>query len=150
MNRIKSIRKWQGLSQTEFGKMFNVDQTAVSNWEKGKNSIDVTIAQSIGERFNLPLDFVYGVPFKVTREQSEWYEDEIEDYGRLPSEGAEVLLFKYGRGVFSSQESSAQKKNTPEEAKLSEGEETILQLFRQIPEDRKAVVLAMIRAALQG
>ena len=41
-------------------------------------------------------------------------------------------------------------KTAPEEQMLSEGEETLLKLFRQIPEDRKAVVLAMIRAALQG
>ena len=41
-------------------------------------------------------------------------------------------------------------KTAPEEQMLSEGEETLLELFRQIPEDRKAVVLAMIRAALQG
>lgn len=40
------------------------------------------------------------------------------------------------------------KKISPTEPKLSEGEKEILQLFRLIPVDQQPVVLAMIRAAL--
>ena len=40
------------------------------------------------------------------------------------------------------------KKSSPHEAGLTEGEELMLELFRQIPEDQQQVVLAMIRAAL--
>ena len=39
-------------------------------------------------------------------------------------------------------------KNPPEEPKLSEGEEMLLKLFRQVPEDQQQLVLGMIRAAL--
>lgn len=35
-NRIKSLRLFKGLSQAEFADQLNVDQTAVSNWERGK------------------------------------------------------------------------------------------------------------------
>lgn len=40
------------------------------------------------------------------------------------------------------------KKISPHESSLTEGEKVMLELFRQIPEDQQPVVLAMIRAAL--
>ena len=43
---------------------------------------------------------------------------------------------------------SEEEKTAPEEPKLSEGEEMLLKLFRQVPEDKQQLVLQMIRAAL--
>ncbi len=41
------------------------------------------------------------------------------------------------------------KKSSPhEDGSLTEGEKTMLELFRQIPEDQQPMVLSMIRAAL--
>lgn len=40
------------------------------------------------------------------------------------------------------------KKISPDEDGLTEGEKQVLELFRAIPEDQQPVVLAMIRAAL--
>jgi transcriptional regulator with XRE-family HTH domain len=40
------------------------------------------------------------------------------------------------------------KKISPNEPSLTEGEKVVLELFRQIPVDQQPVVLAMIRAAL--
>ena len=40
------------------------------------------------------------------------------------------------------------KKSSPDELGLTEGERDVLELFRAIPEDQQPVVLAMIRAAL--
>lgn len=39
-------------------------------------------------------------------------------------------------------------KKSPAELVLNEGEKMLLDLFRQIPEDRQQVVIAMIKAAL--
>lgn len=39
-------------------------------------------------------------------------------------------------------------KKSPAESVLNEGEKMLLDLFRQIPEDRQQVVIAMIKAAL--
>ena len=39
-------------------------------------------------------------------------------------------------------------KNSPEEPKLTEGEEMLLDLFRRVPEDKQELVLQMIRVAL--
>ena len=41
-----------------------------------------------------------------------------------------------------------EEKNSPEEPKLTEGELLLLDLFRQVPEDKQQLVLQMIRAAL--
>ena len=43
---------------------------------------------------------------------------------------------------------SDNKKNPPEEPKLTEGELLLLDLFRRVPEDKQALVLQMIRVAL--
>lgn len=39
-------------------------------------------------------------------------------------------------------------KNPPDEPKLSEGEEVLLDLFRRVPNEQQQLVLQMIRAAL--
>ena len=41
-------------------------------------------------------------------------------------------------------------KNSPDELQLTEGERTLLNLFRQVPEDRQQMVLQMIQAALSN
>ena len=40
-------------------------------------------------------------------------------------------------------------KNSPDKSQLTEGEELMLELFRQIPENKQQVVLEMIRLALK-
>ena len=40
--------------------------------------------------------------------------------------------------------------NSPDLIKLTEGEELLLKLFRQIPEENRALVLEMIRAAVKS
>ena len=42
-----------------------------------------------------------------------------------------------------------EEKNSPDELQLSEGEKTILELFRLVPEDKQQMVLDMIRVALK-
>lgn len=39
-------------------------------------------------------------------------------------------------------------RSSPEEPKLSEGEKMLIDLFRQVPEDKQQLVLQMIRVAL--
>lgn len=42
-----------------------------------------------------------------------------------------------------------EKKDSPSEPTLTEGEEMMLELFRRIPEDKQAAALEMLRAALK-
>jgi transcriptional regulator with XRE-family HTH domain len=41
-----------------------------------------------------------------------------------------------------------EKKNSPSQPELTEGEQTMLELFRLVPEDKQQLVLGMIKAAL--
>lgn len=41
-----------------------------------------------------------------------------------------------------------EKKGSPDERQLTEGEEALLALFRRVPEDKQQLVLQMIRAAI--
>ena len=45
-------------------------------------------------------------------------------------------------------EDNEDKKNTPSEIELTEGERALLDLFNRVPEDQQKLVLQMIRAAL--
>lgn len=101
-NRIKILRKSQKLSQKQFAELFSVDQTAVSNWEMGKNNIDVTLADRIAEHFRVPVEYLYGKPYTVTRPMSEWTPDELERYRNASDAEKTLLDFTLGRGVFES------------------------------------------------
>lgn len=46
------------------------------------------------------------------------------------------------------QDQPAEKKSSPTELQLSEGEKVLLDLFNRVPEDQQQLVLQMIRAAL--
>lgn len=43
-----------------------------------------------------------------------------------------------------------QKEKSPDQLVLTEGEEKLIQLFRQVPQDRQAMVIQMIEAALKN
>lgn len=46
-------------------------------------------------------------------------------------------------------EEDTNKKDSPSEPQLTEGEQLMLELFRKIPEDRQAAALELLRAALK-
>lgn len=51
-NRIKEIRKDQGLNQTEFGERIGVKQTTVAGYENGRMPLD-TVVSSICREFGV-------------------------------------------------------------------------------------------------
>jgi len=58
MKNIKSLRTDAGMSQQAFAALFGVHQTAVSQWEKGRTSPDISTAKAIADHFHVDLDFV--------------------------------------------------------------------------------------------
>ena len=54
--KIKKIRRENGLSQEQFADIFHVTRQAVSNWENGKNYPDMGTLSNISARFGIPLD----------------------------------------------------------------------------------------------
>ena len=143
MNRIKCLRTYNRLSQSDFATIFHVDQTAVSNWENDKNSIDIKILEKISEYFKVPMEFVVGKPFKATIPIAEWHSSEREDYNNAPAVVKDLILFKTGRGTFIDEDTiieTPDKANTPQEREL-------LNCFRKIPDDQKERYLRIMRSA---
>lgn len=99
-NRIKCLRKLDHLSQEQFAKKYNVAQTAVSNWEKQRNNIDIGTASKIAEDYTVPVEFIYGFPFEVRRPMDQWFDDEREDMLNAPSECRDFFMFRFGNGIF--------------------------------------------------
>ncbi len=99
--RIRILRKAHRLSQKAFAERFSVDQTAVSNWEQGKNKIELALADKIADAFGVPVEYIYGKPYTVTRPFEEWTEEEKARYLKAASEEERALMeFRLGRGVF--------------------------------------------------
>jgi len=61
MNNIKKLRKAKKLSQTEFAKLLNIHQTAISQWETGRTNPDMAQAIEIANIFEVSTDYLLGV-----------------------------------------------------------------------------------------
>lgn len=55
--KIKMLRKSQGLTQTEFAKRLFVSSAAVSQWEKDQTRPDMERLMRIAKEFKIPLDY---------------------------------------------------------------------------------------------
>jgi len=58
MNRILALRQRAGLSQREFAKLFYVNQTAVSQWERGRTTPSPDTLVKIANHFGVSVDFL--------------------------------------------------------------------------------------------
>lgn len=58
---LKQLRIDKGLSQREFGKIFNVVNQTVSFWESGSREPDLDTLISIANYFQVSVDFLLGV-----------------------------------------------------------------------------------------
>lgn len=102
-NRIKEIRSSMEITQEQFAGMFDVDQTTVSSWETQEIDPDESIAEKISKRTHLPLDFIYGKKFNMTKPVEKWEEDQLEDFASANPMAQEVLKFRFGHGVFNNE-----------------------------------------------
>lgn len=60
MNRLRELRVRRGLTQAEFGKIFNASQNTVSNWEKGIRKIDNDHLLEFASFFSVSVDYLLG------------------------------------------------------------------------------------------
>lgn len=57
---LADLRKENGLTQKEFGEIFNISESAVSHYEQGINLINVELLCEIAKHFNVPTDYLLG------------------------------------------------------------------------------------------
>ncbi len=60
MNRIKELRKEKGLSQAELAKALFVNQTAVSQWERGATMPSPNMLNTLADYFHVTTDYLLG------------------------------------------------------------------------------------------
>lgn len=60
MIRLRELREEKGLSQKELGKMFNVAQNTISNWEKGAREPDKKTLVKLADFFGCSTDYLLG------------------------------------------------------------------------------------------
>ena len=58
--RLKQLRKRDGLSQTEFAKKFNISTGTIGNWETGAREPDASTLMKIAKFFNVTVDYLLG------------------------------------------------------------------------------------------
>lgn len=61
MNRIKEIRKKQGYSQQGLAIKLNVNQTAISQWERGATAPSASLLKQLSKLFNVSTDYLLGI-----------------------------------------------------------------------------------------
>lgn len=104
-NRIRELRKNNGLTMKQLGQQIGLAESTISQYETGKRSPDNETLLKLGEIFGVTVGYILG---------------------------------------------SEEEENTPGEQTLTEGEKTLLDLFRKVPADQQAMVLQMIRVALNA
>lgn len=74
-NKMKSIRRFTGLSQAKFGKKYNIPKRTIENWEEGKNE---------------PPDYVLELLWRCVQcdEFREWHDVR----NRKPDSGLSILF----------------------------------------------------------
>lgn len=61
MNRIKEVRKKQGYSQQSLAIKLNVNQTAISQWERGTTTPSASLLKQLSKLFNVSTDYLLGI-----------------------------------------------------------------------------------------
>lgn len=55
-SNLKLMREKAGISQTEFGKLFNVKPSTIAGWESEYRSPKTSVAYQIAQYFGVPFD----------------------------------------------------------------------------------------------
>lgn len=66
MNRLRELRKKQGLSQLELGKALSMSQNTISQYETGNRKMDPETLSRFSTFFDISIDYLLGVEIKKT------------------------------------------------------------------------------------
>lgn len=60
MNRLKELRKTQGLTQKELGEQLNLDTSTIGKYERGVNEPSLLLCQILANSFNVTPQYLVG------------------------------------------------------------------------------------------
>lgn len=61
MNRLKELRKENGLTQQQLAEKIGTTKLTISNWENEKHIIKTSVAKELAELFNVNVEYLLGV-----------------------------------------------------------------------------------------
>ena len=146
-NRLRAARQKAGLTQSEVAARLGVTYQAVSNYERGKCRVESGILRQ--------LCILYHVSPVTLLETAEWDEGQRRLFEAAETAAEKLSLFELF-GVPAELEeayaslSAQQKTAVPGDGGLSAEESALISLFRSIPEANRALVLDMVKAALNS
>ncbi len=85
MNNIKLLRVEKGLTQNQLAKEMNLTQTAVSQWEIGRNVPDSQTSKKLAEFFGVSLDYLLG---RSNERTTSYYASNISDSNFIQGSGS--------------------------------------------------------------
>ena len=59
-DRLKELRRREGITQTELARALQVSVGAVGNWESGKRNPDIHMLNRIADGFHVSVDYLTG------------------------------------------------------------------------------------------
>lgn len=121
--RLQEMMRIKNIKQADLAKATGISRGAISNYVLGRYEPKSDVINKLAKALNCSEMWLWGYDVPKERET-------FGDNRNIP-----FNLRLFGK--------------TPDEPKLTEGEEQLLNLFRKIPEDKQSVVLEMIRLALK-
>lgn len=105
MKRLKSLREYRNLKQSELAKEFNVSQSTIAMWETGKRDPDSETIQKMADYFDVSVDYLLGrSEFPHTGEIAAAHINGDDSYDSLTPEALQqleeykqFLIQKYGK-----------------------------------------------------
>ena len=153
--------KQKGLSPSRAAIEARISKSLVTKWKANGTEVpSPDVLKKLSIFFGVTPDYLLGYDIQsqidTLSEQISQIKKEIRTASAERKEQLESTLFTLEESrddlLFSqaiiTPGGKGYEKNSPTKPELSEGEEEVLKLFRQIPVDQQPVVLAMIRAAL--
>ncbi len=131
--RIKELRQEKGVSLRELAKYCDVSKSALGMYENGARCPKYETLEAIADFFNVDIQYLLGKS------------DIKRPISYVMKDGVLVEIIENPK-----YDVPQEKNNSPSEDDLSEGERMLLDLFRRVPEDKQALVLQMIRVALES
>jgi len=100
MNRIKELRRARGYSQSRLADILNVNQTAVSQWERGVTTPGLSLILKMSELFDVSVDYLMTGKALSARSESSYIlsgTSPILEYEIDPQKARGVLIPVLGR-----------------------------------------------------
>jgi len=150
--RLQKIMLERNIKQADLARATGISRGAISNYVLGRYEPKSDIVQKLADALNCSDMWLWGYDVPMEKSLNTFddienpYELEVRDsFDTLKAD--DQIYVKDWINAFA--KNPEKMKNSPSELQLTEGEQMLINLFRQVPEDKKQLVLQMIRAALE-